>query len=93
MRTWSCIPSGAWPPDPEVGSSLSSFSNCLYAAERPFIAVLYSAMKYVSAKEEQATVRRALARDPRLQGEVSEWPAVKKIKTLLENDRYSQPIH
>jgi hypothetical protein len=41
-------------------------------------------MKYVSTKEEQATVRRALDRDPLLQGEVSEWPAVRKARALVE---------
>ena len=35
-------------------------------------------------REEQSTVRRALARDPSLDGEVAEWPAVRKAWALVE---------
>ena len=45
------------------------------------------------SEKEQSILSRALARDPQLQGEVSEWSVVKKIKTILKNDRYSQPMH
>jgi hypothetical protein len=44
------------------------------------------ARQHLSEKD-QTTLKRALARDPQLQGEVSEWSVVKKIKSLLENDR------
>jgi hypothetical protein len=36
------------------------------------------------SKEDQETLKRALARDPKLQGEVSEWPAVRKARALVE---------
>jgi hypothetical protein len=38
------------------------------------------------SQEDQAILSRALLRDPLLQGEVSEWPVVKKIRML--NEKY-----